>query len=343
MSKVFRVFNDVYVPPKPSDSPLQVSVEILKELGYKDDSELVSSFKKAFPEREEVSIGEILVHEGGFDFSKEALFNLVTDLLVHYTDASAKDIFYGVNILDRSHEGKKKEPLFICRNYNYVCDKPEYLYEVETSLASITVKGLNSSLIHNGLVSDTIVDAEGVRLVKDMSGCVTLTPNAKDGIYMLGQGTRTVGNGGSGNIYRLVDGLGRLNVEGGLIISEASSAIITANGLSPVIVSDGKDSAITVNSMTGNVFSYGSHTIIRGTAELVTVLLKGAYSNAFLETFPVYFYLGDYCALTIHDIHANTLKIVRSYGTEAEVKPYTWYRVTDKEAGKFEEVLVSPF
>lgn len=340
MSKVFRAFNDVYVPPKPSDSPLQVSVEILKELGYKDDSELVFSFKKAFPGREEVSIGEVLVHEGGFDFSKEALFSLVTDLLVHYTDASAKDIFYGVNILDRSYEGKKKEPLFICRNYNYVCDEPEYLYEVETSLSSVTVKGLNSSLIHNGLVSDTIVDAEGVRLDKDMGGRVTLTPNAKDGIYMLGQGTRTVGNGGSGNIYRLVGGLGRLNVEGGLIVSEAMSAIITANGLSPVIVSDGKDSAITVSSMTGNVFSYGSHTIIRGTAELVTVLLKGAYSNAFLETFPDYFYLGDYCALTIHDIHANTLKIVRSYGKEAEVKPYTWYRVTDKEAGKFEEVLV---
>lgn len=343
MSKIFKTFDDVYEPPKPSDSPLQVSAELLVEMGYKEESELVSNFKKAFPDGKEVSIGEMLVREGDFGFSKEALFNLVTDLLVHYTDASAKDIFYGVNILDRSHEGKKKEPLFICRNYNYVCDEPGYLCEVKTSLASVTVKGKNSSLIHNGLVSDTIVDAEGVRLMKGMGGHATLTPNAKGGIYMLQQATRTVGHGGNDNIYHLVDGYVRLNVEGGLIVSESMSSIITANGLSPVIVSEGRDSTITVNAITGKVFSYGGNTVIRGTSELVALLLKGAYSNAFLETFPEYFYLGDYCALTIHDIHANTLKILRSYGTEPEVKPYTWYRVTDKEAGRFEEVMVTPF
>ena len=64
MSKIFKTFNDVYEPPKPSDSPLQVSAELLIEMGYNEESELVSNFKKAFPDGKKVSIGELLIHEG---------------------------------------------------------------------------------------------------------------------------------------------------------------------------------------------------------------------------------------------------------------------------------------
>lgn len=60
MSKIFKAFNDVYEPPKPSDSPLQVSVELLKKLGYSEEGKLILPFKELFPERKEVSIGKFL-------------------------------------------------------------------------------------------------------------------------------------------------------------------------------------------------------------------------------------------------------------------------------------------
>ena len=65
MSKIFKPFNAVYEPPKPQDSPLQVSVELLKKLGYSEEGKLILPFKELFPEREKVSIGEILVSEMG--------------------------------------------------------------------------------------------------------------------------------------------------------------------------------------------------------------------------------------------------------------------------------------
>lgn len=330
MSKIFKPFNAVYKPPKPQDSPLQVSVELLKKLGYSEDEPL---FKELFPEREEVSIGEILASE--IDYNKERFFNLVIDLLVHYKDASAKDIFYGVDILDRGHEGKIVEPWLPSKNKDYVCDKPEYLYKIETTLSSITIKGLDTSLIHNGLVNDTIVDAEGARLMKSMGGHVTFTPNAKDCICQLGQATRVVGHGSSDNIYHLVDGLLKVTLEDGLIISEALSSRITTTGVSPVVISDGKESTIVMNSMMGTVFSYGSRTSVSGSADLNLLALKGKYNTAFLNTLPNYFYLGESCLLSIYDGMDNDIVEIRS---GRDVKANTWYQTTDKEFNVFEEV-----
>ena len=149
-----------------------------------------------------------------------------------------------------------------------MCDEPEYFYEVETSLSSITMKGFNTSLIHDGVANNTIVDAKGARLMKNLSGYVTLTPNARDCICQLGQSTRVAGRGGTNNIYYLVDGLVKATLEDGLIISEALSSSITTTGISPIVISDGKDSTIVMNSMMGTVFSYGSHTSVSGRAEI---------------------------------------------------------------------------
>lgn len=333
MSKIFKAFNDVYEPPKPSDSPLQVSVELLKKLGYSEEGKLILPFKELFPERKEVSIGEILVSE--MDCNKERFFNLVSDLLIHYEDASAKDIFYGVDIFDRGHEGKIKKPWWASQDKDFVCDKPEYFYEIETSLSSITMKGFNTSLIHVGVANDTIVDAKGARLMKKLGGYVTLTPNAKDCICMVGQSTRVVGHGGTNNIYYLVDGLVKATLEDGLIISEALSSNITTTGISPIVISDGKDSTIIMNGMMGTVFSYGNHTSVSGRADLNLLALKGKYNTAFLNTLPNYFYLGESCTLSIHDIASNMIKEIRS---GKDVKTNTWYQAIDKESNTFEEV-----
>lgn len=333
MSKIFKAFNDVYEPPKPSDSPLQVSVELLKKLGYSEEGKLILPFKELFPERKEVPIGEILVSE--MDCNKERFFNLVSDLLIHYEDASAKDIFYGVDIFDRGHEDKIKEPWWASQDKDFVCDKPEYFYEIETSLSSITMKGFNTSLIHVGVANDTIVDAKGARLMKKLGGYVTLTPNAKDCICMVGQSTRVVGHGGTNNIYYLVDGLVKATLEDGLIISEALSSNITTTGISPIVISDGKDSTIIMNGMMGTVFSYGNHTSVSGRADLNLLALKGKYNTAFLNTLPNYFYLSETCTLSIHDIASNMIKEIRS---GKDVKTNTWYQAIDKESNTFEEV-----
>ena len=256
-------------------------------------------------------------------------------MLIHYEDASAKDIFYGVDILDRGHEGKIVEPWWSSPDEDFVCDKPEYFYKVETTLSTITMKGFNTSLIHDGLSNSTIVDAKGARLWKNLGGYVTLTPNARDCICRLGQSTRVVGHGGSNNIYYLEEGLVKATLEDGLIISVGSSSNITTSGLSPIVISDGKESSIVMNGMMGTVFSYGNHTSVSGRADLNLLALKGKYNTAFLNTLPNYFYLGEFCTLSIHDIGSNTIKEIRS---GKDVKANTWYQAIDKESNAFEEV-----
>lgn len=90
-----------------------------------------------------------------------------------------------------------------------------------------------------------------------------------------------------------------------------------------------------MNGMMGTVFSYGNHTSVSGRADLNLLALKGKYNTAFLNTLPNYFYLGESCTLSIHDVVSNTIKEIRS---GRDVKVNTWHQTIDKESNTFEEV-----
>lgn len=344
MSKIFKAFNRSDTAPNPDDSRLQVSVEILKELGYPEDEEgsIIQVFKELFSSTEKrIPIGKILTSD--IPFNKRDFINILTDLLVRNEDATARDVFYGVNIFDREHVGSTKESYMGGRKQRYICDKAEHFYTLDTAGGTVVINGLNSSVIQDGSLTDVIVDGEGVRLRKGRGGNVIVTPSANDCIFEIGATTEVVSRGGNDNIYYLCEGfLNAIDVASGLVVAENRNSTITTTGYSPIVVSDSGEADITMNGLNGCVFSYGGHTVVRGKAELEVLLLKGSYSNAALETMPDYFYLGDYCTLTFHDISSNTLRTIRAYGRDADVTPYTWYRVTNKETSEFEKVIVSP-
>lgn len=314
-------------------------------MGYSKDEEggVIQVFKELFGDTTaSVPISKILISD--IPFSKRNFFNLLTDLLVRNEDASARDVLYGVNIFSREHEGCTKETYTgqNVRTQRYSCHKAEHLYEIYTVGGTVTITGLNSSLIHDGCLSNVIVDGEGIRLRKGTGGSIIVTPNADDCIFDIGATTEVVSRGGNNNIFHLCNGfLTTIDAASALIVSENRNSEIITTGYSPIVVSDGSESDITMNGANGCVFSYGSHSTVRGKAELEVLLLKGNYSNAALESLPDYFYLGDYCTLTTVDAQTNTLKTICTYGSEAEVKSHTWYRVTDRETYEFEEVIMN--